>query len=101
MTATDLQAIGRQARTAARLLSICSGNLRDAALLEIARRLEQADGLMQANEADITEARAANLTPALIDRLTLTPERIAGMAQGCRDMAALPDPLGETFDGRI
>lgn len=101
MTATDLQAIGRQARTAARLLSICSGNLRDAALLEIARRLEQADGLMQANEADIAEARAANLTPALIDRLTLTPERIAGMAQGCRDVAALPDPLGETFDGRI
>jgi glutamate-5-semialdehyde dehydrogenase len=101
MIATDLQAIGRQARTAARLLSICSGNLRDAALLEIARRLEQADGLMQANEADIAEARTANLAPALVDRLTLTPKRIAGMTQGCRDVAALPDPLGETFDGRI
>ncbi|MHB1354984.1 MAG: glutamate-5-semialdehyde dehydrogenase [Anaerolineae bacterium] len=101
MTATDLQVIGRQARTAARQLSLCPGTMRDAALLAIASDLEHTDGLMQANAADIAEARAANLAPALVDRLTLTPKRIAGMIQGCRDVAALPDPLGETFDGHV
>jgi glutamate-5-semialdehyde dehydrogenase len=89
------------AREAGRQLALLSTATRNAALEGIARRLDSVDeGLYQANAADLEEARAAGLPAAQIDRSTLTPKRVAGMAQGCRDVAALADPLGQVFDGR-
>lgn len=97
----DLYTMGQRARKAGRQLALLSSEVRDGTLREIARRLEGAgDALWQANRADIEEARAAGLTPALLDRSTLNPNRLAAMVQGCRDVAALPDPLGEVFDGK-
>ncbi|MHB9031527.1 MAG: glutamate-5-semialdehyde dehydrogenase [Anaerolineae bacterium] len=101
MSAVDLQQIGRRARQAVKLLSTSSSVQRSAALLEMATRLEQAADLPGANQADVKAARDSGLAPALLDRLTLTPKRIAGIAQGCRDVAALADPLGEVMDGRV
>jgi len=101
MADTDLIAMGERGRAAARQMAILPSLPRDNALLEIARRLEEAgDALWEANRADLEEARAAGLSPALLDRSALNPKRLAAMVQGCRDVAALPDPLGEVFDGR-
>ena len=97
----DLKTMGQRARDAGRRMALLSAEVRDGTLREIARRLEGAgDALWEANRADIDEARAAGLAPALLDRSTLNPKRLASMVQGCLDVAALPDPLGEVFDGR-
>jgi glutamate-5-semialdehyde dehydrogenase len=101
MAQLDLREIAKKAKDAGRRLALTSTTTRDAALEEIARRLEGAgEALQQANQADLADARQAQVAPALIDRLALTPKRIQGMAQGCRDVAALADPLGTLFDGR-
>ena len=101
MSDVDLEVMGQKAKAAGRRLGLLSTEERNRILERIAHRLESAgEALRQANEADIADARQAQLAPALIDRLTLTPKRIQGMVQGCRDVAALPDPLGELFDGR-
>src|SRR5437763_2693127 len=55
--------------------------------------------VLAGNEADVAAARAAGTATALIDRLTLTADRIAGMADGLRQTAALPDPVGEVVRG--
>jgi len=100
MSDVDLEVMGQKAKAAGRRLGLLSTEVRNRVLEEIARRLETTgEALHQANEADIADARQAQLAPALIDRLTLAPKRIQGMVQGCRDVAALPDPLGELFDG--
>ena len=100
MTKVDLKAMGLRAREASHRLGMLPTEVRNAALEGIARRLETApDELWEANEADLVDARQAQIPPALIDRSTLTPKRVQGMVQGCRDVAALPDPLGEVFDG--
>ena len=97
----DLKTMGQRAREAGHRMALLSTEVREGALREIARRLEGAgDALWEANRADIEEARAAGLAPALLDRSTLNPKRLASMVQGCLDVAALPDPLGEVFDGR-
>jgi glutamate-5-semialdehyde dehydrogenase len=74
---------------------------RNAALAAAARLLEErAATILEANAADLADDRAAGLTAALRDRLTLTDARIAAMAQGVRQIAALPDPVGEELDHR-
>jgi glutamate-5-semialdehyde dehydrogenase len=101
MDVVNLKDIGQQALQAGHALALCPSLARDAALEEIARRLGAAgEALWAANRADLDEARAAQVAAPLLDRATLTPAKVAGMAQGCRDVAALPDPLGEVFDGR-
>jgi len=106
MEQLDLRDLGQRAKQAGRQLGLLSTNVRNTALLRIAAALETPNPALQAaNEADLADARAANgshaaIAPALLDRLTLTPKRIRGMAEGCRDVAALPDPLGETFGGK-
>jgi glutamate-5-semialdehyde dehydrogenase len=101
MADVDLRALGQQARVAGRQLGLLTTHVRDGVLHEIARRLDAvSDELYKANEADLVEARQAQIAPALLDRATLTPKRVKGMAEGCLDVAALPDPLGEVFDGR-
>ena len=97
----DLREMGRRAVRGGRQLGLLQTEARNRILEGIARRLEAgASELVAANEADLAEGRADDLAPALLDRLALTPKRLAGMAEGCRDVAALPDPLGEEFDVR-
>jgi glutamate-5-semialdehyde dehydrogenase len=88
--------LGKQARAAARQLARAPTRAKDTALLEIAARLEAGEqDLLAANAEDLAAGREHGLDAALLDRLELNPERIAGMAEGLRQIAALPDPVGE------
>ncbi|HEU0194140.1 MAG TPA: glutamate-5-semialdehyde dehydrogenase [Gaiellales bacterium] len=85
--------ISGAARAAGRRLATTPGGARDHALEMVARTVEsQAQAIVAANQADL--AAAPGLRPALVDRLTLTEDRVAGLAAGVRAVAALPDPLG-------
>ena len=86
------------ARIAARTLSVATGAERSAALLTIADAIDaRSTEILAANEIDMARGRTAGLNPSLLDRLLLTPERIAGIADGARQVAALEDPLGKTL----
>ncbi|MFQ5878659.1 MAG: glutamate-5-semialdehyde dehydrogenase, partial [Dehalococcoidia bacterium] len=72
------------------------------ALRAVACDLEaRQEEVLAANARDYQAGRATGLSEALLDRLLLTPERLAGMAEEVRDVAMLPDPVGEEFDGRV
>lgn len=74
--------------------------VKDEALAGIARALEQdADAILDANTADLERGQTEGLSPALLDRLMLTPERITAIAAAVRDVIALPDPIGEVIGG--
>ena len=96
-TAASLIALlGSQARAAARQLAITPAARIDAALVAMAQELLAAQAeILAANATDVAAARANGQTPALLDRLTLTPERLAKCADGLREVAALPHPVGE------
>ena len=94
--------MGRRARMAARTLALLSTAQKDAWLQAAANSLEShAAGLIAANERDLAAADAKGLTNAQIDRLRLTPERIAAAASGMREVAALPDPIGRVLEGSV
>ncbi len=87
------------AKQAARTLASASPAAKDAALAATARLLgERANEVLEANAADLADERAAGLSEALRDRLTLTPERVAAMAAGVRVVAGLDDPVGEELE---
>src|SRR5258708_36798132 len=87
--------LGQQARVAARSLARTPARQIDAALHAMADALVAAQmDLLNANAADVAAARTNNQTAAMLDRLTLTPERIAKRADGPRLVAALPHPVG-------
>jgi glutamate-5-semialdehyde dehydrogenase len=89
------------ARDASRVLARTGSAGKDRALEAIARALEErAPEILAANARDLEAGREAGLSDALMDRLALDAERLAGMAAGVRDVAALPDPVGEVIDGR-
>ena len=88
-----------KARKAARSLSTASGAERKAALDAIATALEsRSSEILAANEIDMANARKEDMHPQMQDRLLLNEGRIAGMADGARQVAALPDPLGRTLN---
>jgi glutamate-5-semialdehyde dehydrogenase len=90
----------RRARQAAAELAVLSRQAKDAGLLAMADALESAaDPVLAANAADLERGRADGTSGALLDRLALSPDRIAAMAAGLRDLAALPDPVGEVVRG--
>ncbi len=92
--------LARRARTAARSLALASRAQKDAALLATADALEAAtDRIVAANALDVEAARAAGTPENVVDRLLLDPDRVAAFAQGVRDVAALPDPVGEVVRG--
>ncbi|HET8702149.1 MAG TPA: glutamate-5-semialdehyde dehydrogenase, partial [Nitrococcus sp.] len=94
--------MGRAARAAARTLARASGAQRNAALLAIAEQLQnERRRLKEANARDREEGRAGGLEPALLDRLDLNDARIDSMAEGLRQIAALPDPIGAIRDLRF
>lgn len=99
MSAESLIAeLANTARRAARTLATASGAERKAALLAIADVIEKrAPEILSANQKDVEIARQENMHPQMQDRLLLTPERVAGIASGTRQVAALSDPLGKTL----
>ena len=92
--------MGVLAKQAARSLANCSTTEKNKALLSMAAALEtEQERILAANARDIAQGEAKGLSTALLDRLRLTPERIRGMADGLRQVAALPDPVGECLGG--
>jgi glutamate-5-semialdehyde dehydrogenase len=88
----------RAARAAARALAGASSRAKDVALRGAAAGLRAAERtLLEANRADVERTRASGENAAFLDRLTLTPLRIEAMAKGLEEIAALPDPVGETI----
>ncbi len=87
------------AKGAARALATAPTEAKNAALEATARLLEErTEAILEANAADLADDGAAGLTEALRDRLTLTPERVAAIAEGARAVAALDDPVGEELE---
>jgi glutamate-5-semialdehyde dehydrogenase len=90
-----MQAVGERARRAAASMSRAETAAKNAALLAMAEAIDQArDRLIAENRKDLDAGRRDGLDDALLDRLTLNAERIAGMATGLRQIAQLPDPVG-------
>ncbi len=87
------------AQRASRVLGSASPAAKDAALGAVARLLgERSAEILEANAADLADERAAGLTQALRDRLALSEERVAAMAEGVRAVASLADPIGEELE---
>ena len=94
--------LGRRAKAAARAFGQSGSADRVRVLLTVADRLEQGtEAILAANARDLAAAEANGMRESLKDRLRLTPERIAGMADGVRQVAALPDPVGEADLGTV
>ncbi|MEO8564945.1 MAG: glutamate-5-semialdehyde dehydrogenase, partial [Betaproteobacteria bacterium] len=94
-----MREVGERARAAARVLARAPTKAKDAALEASAAAIERdARLLLAANAGDVAAARAAGDDEAFVDRLALNPERIAAMADGLRQVAALPDPVGAITD---
>jgi glutamate-5-semialdehyde dehydrogenase len=89
-----------QARAASIDLAAATRAEKDAALLLMAERLvERSDDIVAANAVDVRSARTSGMSDAMIDRLTLTADRVAAMAAGLLQLAALPDPVGDVVRG--
>jgi len=102
VSAEDVRESAVRAKRAAAALAPLSRAAKDAALLRMADALlARADELLAANAEDVAAARAAGTAEALVDRLTLTEARLAGMADGLRQVAGLEDPVGEVVRGRM
>lgn len=90
-----LETLGAQAKTASRVLMTASTAAKNSALLKIADALLQnTDFILAENEKDLAAGRANGMAESLLDRLALSADRIRGMAQGVREVADLPDPIG-------
>jgi glutamate-5-semialdehyde dehydrogenase len=101
VTTTSVGESCAAAQRAARVLAAAPAASKDAALEATARLLgERVADVLEANAADLADERAEGLTPALRDRLALSEERVAAMAEGVRAVAALEDPVGEVLDRR-
>jgi glutamate-5-semialdehyde dehydrogenase len=97
---SDVRAVAQRARTAARVLAVATRAQKDAALHAMADGLAAASqSVLDANAEDLARAEAAATPANILDRLRLTTERVAAMAQGLRDVAGLPDPVGEVVRG--
>src|SRR6059036_1375815 len=95
---TLIQSRARAARAAARAMALCPTKTKNEALQQMAGGLvEKSQVLLEANRADVERARD-RVSKAFLDRLTLTESRIEGMAQGLREIATLPDPVGAVVE---
>ncbi len=100
VTEADVQAVARRARDASAQLAPLTRQAKDQALLAMADALSaQVARIVEVNASDLERARAAGTPAGLIDRLTLNEDRIGGIAGGLRQVAALPDPVGEVVAG--
>jgi len=95
----ELEAKGKAAKAASRKLAFVSTEVKNRALSNIAAELTSREGeILAANRLDYEEAKASGMSEAMLDRLLLTSERLQAIASDVRAVAALPDPVGETFD---
>jgi len=95
----EIKGAAQGTRAASKKLATLSSALKNKALLAMAERLEAASKhLIAENKKDLKQANEKGLSPALLERLTLTPKRVLAMAKGLREVAALPDPVGEIID---
>jgi glutamate-5-semialdehyde dehydrogenase len=100
MSVTPVGELGRRAKAAARVLATAATGAKDTALLAAADLLEKrASEIIEANRIDLDAGAAAGIEPGPLDRLRLTDTRIGAMADGLRQVASLPDPVGEVLDG--
>ena len=100
MSPSQVQVVAEQARVASYSLATAPRPQKDAALRAMADALEAASAaILTANARDVARAEEAGTAEALIDRLRLTKERIVAMADGLREVAGLPDPVGEVVRG--
>ena len=94
-----IETLGRQAREASLALATAETSRKNTALTRLAELLaERVDVILVANERDIVAANAAGLAKPMIERLTLNKKRIAALAESVRQVAALPDPVGEELE---
>ena len=97
----NLIEMGKKAQSAARLLAVTTSDTRNAALAACARALLNSKAaILEQNALDLAAGKEAGLSDAMLDRLALTEERIAGMADGMLNVYTLPDPLGVTLERR-
>ncbi|ANI29505.1 gamma-glutamyl phosphate reductase [Yersinia entomophaga] len=97
-----LEEMGKAAKQASWQLGVLSTAQKNKALMAMAALLEtESDEILQANEQDMAAARASGMSEALLDRLLLTPARLAAIANDVRDVCRLSDPVGQIMDGRL
>ncbi len=97
---TDVAELARRARVASRDLALATRATKDAALMGMAEALaKRSDEVLVANADDVRRAEDGGTDDHLVDRLRLTPDRVDAMADGLRDLARLPDPVGEVVRG--
>lgn len=93
----ELQAMGKKAQAASKILRLADSQSKNDALLKMAQALlDNSQSILDANQKDIEAGRENGLTEALIERLTLTEDRVKGMAGGLEKMASLADPISQT-----
>ncbi|MBI4301684.1 MAG: gamma-glutamyl-phosphate reductase, partial [Chloroflexi bacterium] len=101
MNIADLENKAKEAKAASKRLSSLSSAAKNQALSNIAEGLvAQEKAILAANEIDRRQAEAEGMGAAMIDRLLLNSERLRGMSEDVLTVAALPDPVGETYDMR-
>ena len=99
---TNLIEMGKNAKAASRVLATLTSEEKNVALYLIADEIEaQADFVLEQNEKDIADGKAAGLSQAILDRLLLTKERVIALASDTRDVAKLSDPVGSVIDARV
>ncbi len=102
MAREDIVDLGRRAKDASRALAVAGGSARSAALRVAADLLEERSAeLLAHNATDLEQARADGAGAVVLDRLALTGARVAAMADSLRQVAALPDPVGEVVEGWV
>ena len=102
MPVTPIPELANRAKAASRRLATASTAVKDEALLTAADLLEaRSADVLAANSLDVAGAEGAGIPTGLVDRLRLTEDRVAAMASGLRQVAALADPVGEVFDGWV
>ncbi|OOE76823.1 glutamate-5-semialdehyde dehydrogenase [Salinivibrio sp. ML290] len=98
----SLQNMGKAAKDAAYQLAVTSTSNKNRALAIIADELDaQQSAILAANQSDLAAAREADMDPAMLDRLTLTPDRLTNMASDVRQVIALADPVGQMLDHKL
>ena len=97
----ELEEKAKAAKAASRKLAFLSTETKNKALVNIAEALiDKQDEILAANKVDYDEAKASEMSEAMLDRLMLSPSRLEAMSQDVKTMAALPDPVGEVFEMR-
>jgi glutamate-5-semialdehyde dehydrogenase len=98
----SLAELGRRAKAASRILAVAGTGAKDDALLAAADVLVQrTPEVLAANDEDVARAEGSATLATVVDRLRLSPARVEAMADGLRQVAALPDPVGEVVDGWV